>query len=152
MILQFSNVSPSEYHARYSPLNVLFFTVIFSPCQNASLVSKVQFSKTAFLIYWKEYLPLKVTPRNVRFSERIIKYSLTAVLSSIRMPRTDQPNSGEIISQSRITTSLHSRRALIPCIFVSVISIWPEYQRDARQSSVISEPEILSPWSCQNGD
>ena len=34
-------------------------TVIFSPCQNASFVSNTQFSKTAFLIYWKEYFPVK---------------------------------------------------------------------------------------------
>ncbi len=83
MIRQRSSVRPSEYHARYSPLTVLSRTVTFSPCQNASFVSKMQCSNTAFLMYWKEYLPVKITLRKVRFSERIMKYSLTARVFSI---------------------------------------------------------------------
>ena len=47
------------------------------------------------MIYWKEYFPLNSTPRNIRSSDRIIKYSLTAVVSSIRIPLADHPNSGE---------------------------------------------------------
>src|SRR5699024_1659882 len=110
MILQLISVRPSEYQARYSPFIVLSFTVTFFPCQNASFVSKVQFSNTAFSMYWNEYFPWKVTWENLRFSERIIKYSLWAVQFFISIFLTDQPNSGEIMSQSSRTTSLHSRR------------------------------------------
>ena len=42
---------------------------------------------------------------------------------TISIPRTDQPNSAESISQLRRMTFAHSRRALMPCSFVSAISI-----------------------------
>src|SRR5699024_3969340 len=64
---------------------------------------------------------------------------------------TDQPNSGETISQLSIDTSLHSLRALMPFIRTPWISIWSEYQRAARHSSVISELRTVRIWSCQSG-
>ena len=101
MILHFSNVTFSQYHARYSPLTVQFFTVTFFACQNASLVSNEQSSNVEFSIYWNEYFPLRSTFLNRRSVDLIIKYSLSAVQSVISIPFTDQPNSGEIISQPR---------------------------------------------------
>src|SRR5699024_3461339 len=113
MILQLIRVRPSEYQARYSPLITLFLTVIFSPCQNASFVSNIQPLNSPFLIYWKEYFPFSSTSEKSRFSERIIKYSLSAFVFSIWMFFTDQPNSGETISQFLIVTLEHSLSALI---------------------------------------
>ena len=78
-----------------------------------------------------------------RSVERIMKYSLSAVVSRISQPRTLQPNSADIISQSRIFTSAHSRRAFMPCIFVSFISTPSLYQSAARHLSASSEPLIL---------
>lgn len=124
MILQFSKVTFSLYHARYSPFTTLFLTVMFFPCQKTSFVSNTQLSKTESVMYWKEYLPLKRTSRKFRWSERIIKYSLSAVQSSIVIPRTDQPNSGEMMSQPRILILAHSRKALMPRSFVNVLFLF----------------------------
>ena len=65
-------------------------------------------------MYWKEYFPFMRTLRKRRPVERIIKYSAWASQSSISILWTDQPNSGETISQPVIFTSKHSRRALMP--------------------------------------
>ena len=151
MMRQRSKVTFSQYQARYSPLTTLSRTITFFACQKASLVSNSQFSKTEFSMYWKEYLPLSFTPLKCKSLERIMKYSLSAVQFSISQPRTLQPNSGDTMSQPRILTSAHSRRALMPCIFVSVISTPSLYQSAARHLSVSSEPLILRPRSCQNG-
>ena len=56
-------------------------------------------------MYWKEYLPFMLTWEKRSPVERIMKYSLSAVQSSMRMPRTDQPNSGDRMSQPRMVTS-----------------------------------------------
>ena len=114
MILQFSKVTFSQYQARYSPFTVQFRTVTFFACQNASFVSKVQSSNTESLMYWKEYLPFIRTLVKRSPKERIIKYSLSASQFSISIFLDDQPNSGERISQPRITASEHSLSALIP--------------------------------------
>ena len=151
MILQLISVKFSEYHARYSPFTRLFFTVTLCECQNASFVSKLQSSNTASLIYWKEYLPLKSTFVKCRFSLRIIKYSDCAAQFFMFIFFTDQPNSGETISQFSILTLLHSRSALMPCSFVERISMPFEYQSAARQSSVISQESIFRFSSCQKG-
>ena len=66
MILQFSNVTFSEYHARYSPFTTLFPDDHIFCMQNASFVSKSQFSKTASVIYWNEYLHFSLTLRKSR--------------------------------------------------------------------------------------
>lgn len=151
MILQFSKVTFSLYHARYSPFTTLFLTTIFFACQKASLVSNTQFSKTESIMYWKEYLPFMRTSRKFSRSERIIKYSLSTVEFSIVMPRTDQPNSEEIMSQPCSLISAHSRSALIPCSFEFLISTFLEYYSAALHSSVISESVSCNPSSCQNG-
>ena len=149
--VQFSKVTFSQYQARYSPFTTLSLTMTFLACQKASFVSKSQFVKTESVMYWNEYLPLSFTLSNVRCSERSIKYSLSALVSSILIPRTDQPNSGDMMSQPLILIFAHSLSALIPCIFVSAISASSVYQRAARHASVISLPEIFSPLSCQKG-
>ena len=151
MIRHRSKVTSSQYQARYSPFTTLSRTTTFFACQKASLVSKSQWSKTAFRMYWKEYFPFMRTFLNWRSSARIMKYSLSAVQSSIRTCREDQPNSGEMTSQPRRTASRHSRRALMPWSLVSVISMWSEYHRAARHRAVSSEPVSFSPWSCQKG-
>ena len=51
MMVQWINVTPLEYQARYSPLMMLFFTVTCSACQKASFVSSTQFSKVMFFVY-----------------------------------------------------------------------------------------------------
>ena len=45
LMMQFSKVTFSQYHARYSPLITLLRTTTFFACQKASLVSNTQFSK-----------------------------------------------------------------------------------------------------------
>ena len=109
------------------------------------MVSKVQLSKTALRIYWKEYFPFSPTSEKSRFSERIIKYSLSTWLFRMVIFFTDQPNSCETMSQFSINTSLHSLSALIPCSLVSEISIESEYHRAALQSPVSSEALIFRP-------
>ena len=94
---------------------------------------------------------MSFTPLKCRSLERIMKYSLSAAQFSISQPRTLQPNSGDTMSQPRILTSAHSRRAFMPCIFVSVISTPSLYQSAARHLSVSSELLILRPRSCQKG-
>src|SRR5699024_1746106 len=99
MILHRSKVTFSQYQARYSPFTTQSRTTTFFACQKASLVSKEQCSNTEFSMYWKEYLPWKVTLRKWRSAPRIMKYSLTAVQSSMVTWREFQPNSGERMSQ-----------------------------------------------------
>ena len=125
---QFSNVTFSQYQARYSPFTVQFLTRTFLACQKASLVSKVQSSKTALLMYWKEYLPLNVTSLKRISSLLIMKYSPSAFDLSISTERLDHPNSGLMMSQSAIFMLLHSLSALMPCIFVPLISMLSEYR------------------------
>ena len=151
MMVQFSKVTFSQYQARYSPLTVLFFTTTFLACQKASLVSKSQSSNTASSMYWKEYFPFMRTLVKRRPVERIMKYSAWASQSSISILWTDQPNSGETMSQPVIFTSEHSRRALMPWSLVSAISMWWEYHKAARHSSVISELRMVKCSSCQKG-
>ena len=80
-----------------------------------------------------------------------MKYSLSAVVASISIPRVDQPNSGETTSQPRMRTSAHSRSALIPCRRLPSMVTPSEYHSAARHSSVISTSRSTSPRSCQKG-
>ena len=77
----------------------LLRTTTFFACQKESFVSKWQLSNCESLIYWNEYFPFKVTFSNVSREDRIMKYSLSAVQSFMFTPCTDQPNSGEMMSQ-----------------------------------------------------
>lgn len=151
MMRQFSSVRFSLYHARYSPLTRLFRTVMFFACQKASFVSNVQPSKTASSMYWNEYFPVIRTSRRVSSDARSIKYSLSALQPVISMPRDDQPNSAEMMSQPRSRTSLHSRSALMPCRRVLPMCTLSQYQSAARQSGVISQSSMVRFRSCQKG-
>ena len=53
-------------------------------------------------------------------------------VSRILQPRADQPNSGEAMSQSAISTSAHSRRALIPWSLLLRMLMCSLYQSAAR--------------------
>ena len=132
-------------------MTTLLRTVTFLACQKASLVSKVQPSKTESSMYWKEYLPLSFTFVNFRSCALSMKYSLSALQFSMVMPLTDQPNAGEIMSQSLTVTSAHSRSAFMPCRALPVITTSSLYQSAARHFSVSSQESSLSPRSCQNG-
>ena len=151
MIVQFSNVTFSQYQARYSPLTTQLRTSTFLACQNASFVSKRQFSNTALSMYWKEYLPLKSTLPKRMFSALIMKYSLSAWVSFISTSRLDQPNSGLTMSLPAIFTFWHSRSALMPCILTFSISMLLEYHSAARHMSVISLSRMMRLCTCQQG-
>ena len=141
----------SEYHARYSPLMTESLTVTFFACQKASFVLSSEFVIVRFESYWKEYLPFSVKLSRTMFDDLIRKYSDSAVVLFILRSVTDQPNSGEIMSELFISTLLHSLNALMPWRSVLLILILSEYQSAARHLSVISDESMLSPWTCQNG-
>ena len=151
VMTQRSSVSPSEYQARYSPRITLFFTVTLRACQKASLVSNVQRSNTAFSMYWKEYLPLSVSPSAVMSRARSRKYSPSAAQSFMVRPAVDQPNSLERISHPLSDASRHSRSALMPCSFVPQMAMRSEYQMAARHCCVSSQSRAVSPCTCQSG-
>mgnify|MGYP002508929143 CR=1 FL=1 len=99
MILQRISVRPSEYHARYSPLTTLSLTVMFSPCQNASFVSNTQFSKVAFLIYWK------VVDTDLAFEKSEVDAVITTKVDSIKNPLSGRicvPEAGEVIMDDQL--------------------------------------------------
>ena len=144
-MVQLINVRFSEYHARYSPLIKLSLTVTFFACQKASLVSNLQLFISTFSTYWKEYFPLNVTFSKTISEDLMRKYSDSAEVLVILRPFTDQPNSGEMMEESMISASKHSRRAFMPWSFVLLIFMLSEYHNAARHLSVISLELILRP-------
>ena len=137
MMVQFSNVKFSAYQARYSPLTVQLRTTTFFACQNASFVSKLQFSITESVTYWKEYFPLKLTLLNFKLADFSAKYSPAMVLSLMLTFLQNQPNSTELTSQPSMWMFSHSRSALMPCNLLFCMEISRVYHNAARQSSVM---------------